>query len=476
MKVLLINPPIKNIIDSEIPSFVKQNEGFFPPLGLMYLASYLKKYTDCEVRILDAVADEMDYDAIERYVRDFHPAVVGITGHTHNLVDVILLSDTVKKVDSNIYICLGGPHVNAFPHEGLDIRSVDCVIFGEGEEAFSELIKCIEEKGEPEKIKGILFRRNGRLIRTEERNNIEDINQFPFPDRALINTKKYSSILGKRSVMTTMVTSRGCPYQCSFCSTPRGFYRMRSPENIVDEMEGCMKFGIKEIHFVDDTFNISPERVINLCNEIGKRRLNVKWSFRGRIDTITEPLLIIAKGAGCYRIHLGVETSTDEGLAGLRKNITVSQIRQVFRWTRNIGINTVAYFMIGCPHERNRRDVMRTVNFAKEIDPDFALFNILMPYPATELYEEGLRRGVLKKDFWRDFVLNPSPDFEIQFWQEWFSKKELCYLLKFAYRKFYLRPKFIFRNLNTLRNPRLLVKKLKTGLEMSILSCGKERI
>ena len=104
MKVLLINPPIKNIIDSEIPSFVKQNEGFFPPLGLMYLASYLKKYTDCEVRILDAVADEMDYDAIERYVRDFHPAVVGITGHTHNLVDVILLSDTVKKVDSNIYI------------------------------------------------------------------------------------------------------------------------------------------------------------------------------------------------------------------------------------------------------------------------------------------------------------------------------------------------------------------------------------
>ena len=119
---------------------------------------------------------------------------------------------------------------------------------------------------------------------------------------------------------------------------------------------------------------------------------------------------------------------------------------------------------------------MRTINFAKELNPDFALFNILMPYPATELYKEGLRRGVLKKDSWRDFVLNPRPDFKIQFWQEWLSKEELCYLLKFAYRKFYLRPKFIFRNLNTLQNPRLLVKKLKTGLDISVFSGGKERI
>lgn len=251
---------------------------------------------------------------------------------------------------------------------------------------------------------------------------------------------------------------------------------MRSPENVVNEMEECMRFGIEEIHFVDDTFNVHIDRVIKICDEIKRRRLSVKWSFRGRIDAITEPLLIIAKGAGCYRIHLGVETSTDEGLTVLRKNITVSQIRQAFRWTRLIGINTVAYFMIGCPHERSRRDVIRTIDFAKELNPDFALFNILMPYPATELYEEGLRRGIIKKDFWRDFVLNPRRDFEIQFWQEWLSKEELSYLLGLAYRKFYLRPKFIFRNLNALQNPRLLVKRLKTGLDISVLSGGRERI
>lgn len=465
MKVLLINPPIENIINLELPLWVRQNQGVFPPLGLMYLASYLKKNLDCEVRILDALAEKMNYGRINEYIRDFHPNVVGITAHTNNLIDVILTTDIIKKIDRNIHVCLGGPHVNIFPKETIALSSVDSVVLGEGEITFADLVKCLKENVDLEIVKGLIFKQNGLTVNTGVRENIADLNILHL-EKGLLNPKRYYSILGQKSIMTTMISSRGCPYRCIFCSTPKGNYRMRLPKNVVDEMGEYVKLGVEEVYFVDDTFNADHDRVIQICEEIKRRRLKIKWSFRGRIDKITMPLLIKSKEAGCYRIHLGVETSTNEGLERLRKGGTIEQIRQVFKWTRHIGINTLAYFLIGCPHEKSREDVIKTINFSKEIDPDFALFNILTPYPSSELYEIGLTRGVLKKDFWREFVLKPQRDFQLQFWQEWLSRKELINLLNLAYRKFYLRPKFLFRMLTTSQNLAIFARRLKTGLEI----------
>ena len=473
MKVLLINTPIKNIISLEMPLFVRQNEGIFPPLGLMYIASYLKKNVDSEIRILDTLAEEMDYEGIEKYVGDFRPDVVGITAHTHNLIDVILVVDIIKKIDKKIHVCLGGPHVNAFSQEAIDIAGVDSAVLGDGEQAFAELVKCLNEKNDLKRVKGLLFKQNGKCMYTGLREDIKDLDSLPFPDRNLVDHRKYYSILGRKAIMTTIVSSRGCPYRCTFCSTPKGPYRMRSPENIMDEIEICMKLGIEEIHFVDDTFNVVTDRVIKICDEIERRRLKIKWSFRGRIDKITESLLIKAKKAGCYRIHLGVETSTDEGLKKLKKGITIAQIKEVFKWTRNIGINTVAYFLIGCSHEKTRGDVLKTIDFSKDIDPDFVLYNILTPYPSTEVYEDGLRKGLFKSDYWRKFVLNPRRDFQLQFWQEWFSREELFYLLNLSYRKFYLRPKIILRMLNASLNLKVLAGRLKIGMKIMRLPLGR---
>jgi radical SAM superfamily enzyme YgiQ (UPF0313 family) len=231
-------------------------------------------------------------------------------------------------------------------------------------------------------------------------------------------------------------------------------------------MEECKSLGIDEVHFIDDVFNADMERVINICNEIKRRALKISWSFRGRIDKITKYLLIRVKETGCYRIHLGVETSTDEGLKRLKKGITVEQIRQVFKWTREIGINTVAYFLIGCPYEKTKEDVLGTINFSKDIDPDFALFNILTPYPSTELYEESLRKGKFKTDYWKEFALNPREDFEPLMWKEWLSREELIFLLNFAYRSFYLRPRFLYKALITSHGLTSLPKRLKIGLDI----------
>lgn len=466
MKVLLINPPIKNTIGLELPLWVRQNEGVFPPLGLMYLASHLNKNLGCQVKILDSLAEKMDYKKIDAYIRQYLPDAVGITAHTHNLIDIIITAGIIKKIDKRIHICLGGPHVNIFPEESIAFEHVDSVVQGEGEAIFTELIKCLDKNIELEKVKGLIFKRNEQIINTGPREVINELDNLPFPERSSLDLKRYYNILGLKSIMTTMISSRGCPYNCVFCSTPKESHRLRSPENIVDEMEECVKFGIGQVHFVDDTFNVSPGRVVNICDELKNRKLKVNWSFRGRIDKLNEGLLIRLKDAGCYKIHLGVETCTDEGLERLKKGITVEQIKQVFRWTRDIGIHTVAYFMIGCPHEKNRKDVLKTVSFSKEIDPDFSLFNILTPYPLTELYEQGLKTGIFKADYWKEFASKPQKDFQPRFWEERLARKELVGLLNLAYRKFYLRPKFLLRMLADHRNLSIFARRLKTGLEI----------
>jgi radical SAM superfamily enzyme YgiQ (UPF0313 family) len=473
MKVLLINPPIDHIIETEMPLLIRRNEGVFPPLGLLYIAAYLNKETGYAVEVLDLIAESKSREEIEQSIRNYRPDIVGITSHTHNLIDVILVAEIVKKIDKRIYVCLGGPHVSVFPRESLGMNFVDFAIPGEGEETFAELVKSLEEKKDLKEVKGIFFKREGKIVNTAKRESVKDLNVLPFPDRRQLSYKKYHSVLGSGGAMATIVTSRGCPYECVFCSTPRGSYRVRSPENVVDEMQECLDLGIKEVHFIDDTFNADPERVIKICAEIKRRQLKIKWSFRGRVDKITKSLLMNSRQAGCYRIHLGVETSSNEGLSGLNKGFTIEQIQQAFKLTKAAGIYAVVYFLIGCPHERTKEDVLKTINFSKAIKPDFALFNILTPYPATKLYEEGLAKGILKKDYWKEFALNPNQGFKPPLWEEWLSRDELRYLLNLAYRRFYIRPGFIFKEICSLRSWGALFRRLKTSWDIFRLPLKK---
>ncbi len=461
MRVLLINPPIKNAVKSELPSWINQTTGVFPPLGLMYISSYLKLYTDNQIKILDAVAEDMPYGAIESFIGDFEPQLIGITAFTHNLIDAILVAKISKKIVPKAHICLGGVHASAFPKQAINIPEVDSVVAGEGEAIFTELACCLEDGKDLQRIKGLLLKLNGQVLYTEASGIMPNLNVLPFPDRCAVDNSKYYHIASKKLYVATMVSSRGCPYQCSFCSTFHGLYRMRTPENIVDEMVECSNLGLDEIYFLDDTFNVHLERVFGICDEILKRKLKIKWSFKGRIDKITRELLEKVKKSGCVRINFGIETSTDEALAVLNKQITVKQIKEVFRWTKKIGIDTVAYFMIGCPHERNHSDVMKTVDFACELNPNFALFNILTLYPSTKLYELALEKGIIKGENWDDFVNNPSTSFTPPVWQEYLSSRELLKLLEDSYRRFYLRPGVILNNLFNLADIQSLGRKIK---------------
>jgi len=468
MKIALINPPDENRIFSEVPSKINEKSGVLPPLGLLYLEAYLSNSTKHQVKIFDCPAEGWDYSALEEKLNGFAPDLIGVTGHTHNLVDMLKTSKIFKKINPEGVVVWGGAHASAFPSQSAAFAEVDFVVYGEGEITFAELLNFIESGGDlPEKIEGIFYKNeNWEVIKNPPRKLIVDLNSLPHPRRDVLDVSKYYYTIGRETRASGFVSSRGCPFHCTFCSTPGNKFRWRTADDVVDEMEECQRLGIRELYFVDDTFNVKKDRVNEICSEIISRGIKMSWNYRGRIDLITPKQLEMVEKAGCTRIQLGVETGTDEGLKRLRKGITTDQIRQVFRWLKKSSMTSVAYFMIGCPHEKNRDDVLKTIQFAREIDPDYVLFGVLTPYPNTEIYEEGVRRGIIDPEIWEEFVTNPTPDFRPSPWTEYFTMEDLEKYLDEAYKKFYGRPGYIVKRLLEIRSPGELWRKIKAGINV----------
>ena len=466
MNVLLINPPIENMITTNIPAFVDTERGYNPSLGIMYIAAYAEKYTDYKIEILDMIVEEMSYDTLEDEIKKRKPDVVGITTTTFTLIDSIITAKIIKNVDNDIKIVFGGPHAYIYPEETINIPKVDFLVLGEGEITFTELLQKIENYEELKKVKGIVFKHDDRIVNTGYRGFIEDLDSLPFPARHLTQYKKYYSLIAKRNPITTMFTSRGCPYRCLFCHRPHmgKKFRARSPENVVEEMEECVNMGVHEILIYDDTFNIDKRRVFDICNLIKESNLDIYFDIRARIDRINKGMLIALKEAGCVRIHYGIESANQRILDILRKDITVEQAEKVVKMTKDVGIETLAYFMIGNPTE-TRDEILNTIKFAKKLKPDYCHFSVTAPFPATPLYELGLKKEVFN-DYWKEFAANPTRDFVPQLWEENLSREELILLLEHAYKSFYTRPSYVFKKILKVRSFDEFKRKAKAGMRL----------
>lgn len=467
MRVLLINPPIRNMLTTEVPEIVTGERGFNPPLGIMYIAACLERDTDCKVEILDAEAEELDYGEIRKEVIKRKPDIVGLSAMTFTLVDCLIIAKIVKDTDKTIEVILGGIHAYIYPHETINLPCIDYLIVGEGEFISVDWIKNIDKIEKLKKIKGLVFKDGGRIIHTGLPPLIEDLDDIPFPSRHLTPYKKYSSLLAKRSPITTMITSRGCPYKCTFCMRPHlgKKFRARSAKNVVNEIQECVNMGIKEFLMYDDTFTIGRKRVVDICNEIMRRKLDIGWDIRARVDTVDYELLKKLKRAGCERIHYGVEKGNQEQLNILKKGITLRQVEDVFKITRKARIDILAYFMIGGPNE-TRETVMQSINFAKKIKPDFVHFSITTPFPSTELYTLALQRGIIKKDVWKEFAKNPTIDFRPPLWEDNLTRKQMIGFLKYAYKEFYTRPGYILNKISKIRSLGEFQRKVRAGLKI----------
>jgi len=470
MKILLINPPSLSSISSVLPSALEEERGHNPPLGLLYIASFLKKKLEnCDIRVIDGPTENLNYSQLKERIKEFNPEIIGLTAMSFTVIDALETAKLAKAINPQVKIVMGGPHVHIFGKETLDLGNADFVILGEGEKTFYQLAKNIEDEEKLKEVPGLVFYdQEHNLIHTGPAQFIENLDELPFPARDLIDNKKYYSVLGTSNLVTTMITSRGCPYRCLFCDRPHlgKMFRARSPKNVVDEMEQCLNnYGIKEFLIYDDTFTVDRRRVIDICQEIEKRKLNIVWDIRARVDTIDKELLAIMKKAGCERIHYGVESGTQKILDVLRKGITLQQVEKAFKLTKKAGIQTLGYFMIGNPTE-TKKDILQTIKFAKKINPDYVHITVTMPFPATDLYFLALQKVIIKKDVWLEFAKNPSLDFVPPIWQENLTKEELHDLIKKAYQEFYFRPAYLLKRIFALRSLGELKRKAKAGLKV----------
>jgi len=452
LRILFINPPYSYIAG------IKDSAGHATPLNLCYLASYLRENIDCKISIMDCEVGEMSFKDIKNRIAEYNPDIVGITSPTPVFGYILKIAKIVKKINKNCYVVLGGPHPTALPEKSISDENIDFLVLKEGEITLKELTEfIIAGKTNFEDIDGLVFKKEGKMIINKPREYIKDLDSLPLPARDLLDIKKYHSAPTKRLskyLSTSILTGRGCPYDCIHCISNclwNRKYRFRSVKNIVDEIEYCIKeFGIREFNFYDDTFTVIEDHVIEVCDEIISRGLEISWVCMGRVNTTTSRMVRKMRQAGCRKISFGLESGSQEILDKMRKNSTIEMARKAVKIINEEGINVHASFMLGNIGE-TRETVKETVEFAKSLDLDNATFFITTPYPGTDLYKIALEKEYINsRTKYEDFA--PITDAKPVIVQENIPAEELIELRKKAFKQFYLRPKYIIRKLRQINS------------------------
>jgi anaerobic magnesium-protoporphyrin IX monomethyl ester cyclase len=469
MKILLINPPLMNLVQAETPKFVTQDRGFSPPLGIIWIATCINKFTEHQAFVLDTQVEELGLDAIKEKIKEINPDIVGMAAITFTLLDSLKMAELVKGVNSNIKVVLGGPHATLYPNETIQQGHVDYIIAGEGEKAFPDLVECLGKGEQPASVKGVYFKdKEGNIVGEGKAEVIDDLNELPLPDRTLVPYKKYFSLLSKHRPLTTMMTSRGCPYRCTFCDRPQmggKSYRQRSAKLVVDEMEQCKNMGINEILFYDDTWTMDRKRAVEICNLIKERNLDIAWDIRTRVDRVDPELVALMKSVGLERINFGVEAGTREGLAIVKKDVSLEKIEKAFKMCKNEGLDTLGYFIVGMPGE-TKEMMYETIKFAKRMKPSFAHFTVFTPFPQTEVWRDLIAKGDLRcVDAWKGYAEKPDVAFDPPTCND-LSKAELMQVLDHAYKYFYLRPGYVVKELSKVRSFGEFWRKAKAGIRV----------
>ena len=412
-----------------------------PPLGLGYLASVLRK-EGFKVKIIDDAVEKLGLNKLLNKVKN--ALIVGITSTTPTFNAALKYAQKIKNRFPEIFVVLGGVHVTFMPYDALKHEFVDAVCAGEGEHTLREVAERVERGKTLEGVKGLIYKEDGKIIDNGKREPIQDLDSLPFPAYDLMPLDRYT-VLGHRMEHFPMISSRGCPFGCRYCSSSLFMgrkFRARSAENVVDEVEWLVnEFKAQYIAFSDDTFTLNRKRVEEICRELINRGIEVEWSCSSRVDTINRSILEKMKRAGCSAIYYGVESASPAILRYYRKKINLDMVEKAVKLTKEFGIMTICSFIIGSPYE-TKEDMKATLRFALKLDPDYAQFSILTPYPGTEIYEEAKEKGLLLSTNFDDYTAGKPVLRNI-----YMSPEEISRFLKYCYLRFYLRPKFILREL-----------------------------
>ena len=379
MKILLIQPPYPF---SEFPK---------PSSALMSLGTILRQEGK-EVEVLDLLSTRYSTDKIDRCLARFQPDVIGVTSVTMNFPLAVQTLQYCKEKAPGAVAVMGGPHVTFTDEDTLrKYPGVDVIVRGEGEETTRELIQVLEKGQSLEKVRGLAFRRNGKVRRTENRPWIPDLDVLPMPDRTLFPISRYLAM----RVPVSILSSRGCPMDCSFCVGHRMTGRQgrfRNPYQVVDEIEAAQRLGFEEVCIDDDLFTRKRSHVFTICDEIVRRGLKMNMYIFARVDTVDSELLRKLRAAGCKMICFGLESGNQKVLDLADKRATPEKARRAVELCKEVGISPLGSFILGLPGET--RDTMEeTISFAQSLGIPYG-FHLLSPFPGTKIREKAAEYGL----------------------------------------------------------------------------------
>ncbi len=449
MKVLIANPPWPGPgygARSDVRWPHKRSDKYIEyPIYLAYTAAVVEQ-AGFEVAFLDAIMDELDIPEFAQQVCGLGPRLALLETSTPSIEFDLQTAAAIKESSPGTYVALLGSHVTQFHHETVaDNPAVDAVIRGEFEHTAADLAQALRNGSPLSNVLGLTYRDAEGLVRANgNRPLFEPLDRMPFPARHIVKGDGYRAGIYSGGRPTTMISSRGCPYRCTFCLWPDILYghkfRARGAANVVDEIEQVVRtYGHDEIYFDDDTFTLDRQRVLDICRLIQERSLHkeVEWIAQCRVDTVDHEVLSAMKAANCGYILFGVESGSPEMLEKMRKGITLERVREAFRLTREIGIKTQAFFLFGIPGE-TQGTIRQTIELAKEINASSTQFAVAIPHPGTALYDECKANGWLTTENWADYTSEAS-----LIETPWLTAQEVEEARIRAYREYYYRPQFI---------------------------------
>ncbi len=460
-RILLIVPPTGRYIREDrcqTPIDKLKTVALRPPIDLMYAAAAFES-AGCECRLIDFPAERKLWHGLRRAIHTFSPDALVISITTPSLNRDVKAARVAKEINPEILTIAKGAHFNTLDVDSLNrYHALDVVLRGEYEATCKEL-----GEGLPfSEILGLTYRaKGGGIRRNPPRPFCEDLDALPFPARHLVRNELYIRP-DTGEMQATIVTNRGCPYNCIFCLANQVAgkrNRIRSQENILAEIEECIsKFNIKNFLFRSDLFTANKKWVIELCNKIVERKFNISWASNSRVDTVDAEMLGAMKRAGCWLIAYGVESAEQEILDKMNKRVKVDDARRALKLTRAAGIKSSIYFLFGLPWD-SEKVFEANQKFAKELNPDFLEIFYVYPFPGTELYEEAIKEGLLKPGEIPEAAYDAPamPTLHL-------TKEELAKWRRRFLRRFYLRPGYILRTLRQAHSPRILFNYIKYGL------------
>lgn len=461
MRVLLIMPPT-DLVRSY--GTLKRFSNPQPSIGLAYIAANLRK-NGHGVKIIDAYVRGSSLEEIRRIVLEYDPDVVGISVLTPSAEVVYAIAEDIRKTAPRARLVMGNMHASLFCDEILMKGYADVIVHREGEATMVDLVAAIERGNDLGCVAGISFLEGGRVNNTPSRLHLEDLDSLPYPAWDLFPLEEYktdprSAInRGGRETHIQILATRGCPSQCTFCSsrTERSLgakYRMRDPRMIVDEMVFMNNmYGANVFGFMDLSFPLVKAHAMAVCDELLRRGLEktVRWVTECRVRPLDEELLAQMKRAGCVRLYFGIESGNDATLRRIKKGFNREHVKRAVEIANKVGLEVDAMFMLGLPGE-TEEVIRQTIEFSVELKVRYAIFNLFVPYPGCELWDELQGQGKITYRSWKEFTSYPTYSGGMPVYvPDGLSKESLMALQSEAMKRFYVRPRFIWGEITRFR-------------------------